>query len=149
MRPSIGTCISDTACNQHSNQTMTPRKHITNYKNMQKWMFEFLKKFENRGIKIDRVNSILITKSINVLYFCMALEYVNCDKGRFLDHSPFIERSMIKYVICLFKIARSAVFIYSPSFTSWLKYSVWTVQTWTLGLNNIILLYLLIKFFYL
>ena len=46
---------------------MTLRKHVT------KWMVEFLRKFENYGIKIARVNSILITKSINLLKFCTAL----------------------------------------------------------------------------
>ena len=32
-------------------------------------MLEFLKKFENSGFKIARVNSILITKSTNLLLF--------------------------------------------------------------------------------
>ena len=32
-------------------------------------MVEFLRKFEKRSIKIARVNSILITKSINLLKF--------------------------------------------------------------------------------
>ena len=39
-------------------------------------MVEFLRKFENRGIKIARVNSSLITKSINLQLFtliCMLL----------------------------------------------------------------------------
>ena len=41
-----------------------------NYKNMRKWMIEIFRKFENRDIKIARVNSILITKSINLfIYF--------------------------------------------------------------------------------
>ena len=30
-------------------------------------MVEFLRKFESQGIKIDRVNSILISKYINIL----------------------------------------------------------------------------------
>ena len=34
---------------------------------MQNWMVEFFLKFENRGIKIARVYSIRITKSINLL----------------------------------------------------------------------------------
>ena len=33
-------------------------------------MDEFLKKSENHLIKIAWVNSILITKSLNLLYFC-------------------------------------------------------------------------------
>ena len=52
---------------RHSNEIVTLRKHVTKDKHMQKWMVEFLRKFENRGIKISRVNSIRITKSINLL----------------------------------------------------------------------------------
>ena len=48
-------------CDRHSNETVTLRKHATKYKHMRKWMLEFLRKFENRSIKIARVNSILIT----------------------------------------------------------------------------------------
>ena len=59
--------IFDLACNRHNNETVTLKKHVSKYKNMQKWMVEFLRKFENRGIKIARVNSIRITKSINLL----------------------------------------------------------------------------------
>ena len=36
-------------------------------------MGEFLTKFENRSIKVARVNSILITKSINLLLFTLVL----------------------------------------------------------------------------
>ena len=52
---------------QHSKETATVRKHVAKYKHMQKLMFVFLEKFENRIIKIARVNSIRITKSINSL----------------------------------------------------------------------------------
>ena len=65
-------------CDRHSDKTLTLRKHVTKYKYMRKWMLEFLRKFENRGIKIDRVNSIRITKSINLLYFCTVLGF-RCD----------------------------------------------------------------------
>ena len=34
---------------------------------MRKWLFEFLKKFENRGIKIDIVNSNQLTLFCTVL----------------------------------------------------------------------------------
>ena len=54
-------------CDRHSNETVTLRKRVTNYKHMSKWMVEFLRKFENRGIKTARVNSIRITKSISLL----------------------------------------------------------------------------------
>ena len=52
---------------RHSNETATVRKHVTKYKHMRKWMLVFFGKFENRGNKIARVNSIRITKSINLL----------------------------------------------------------------------------------
>ena len=36
-------------------------------------MIEFIRKFENRGIKIARVDSILIGKSINSQFYCLIL----------------------------------------------------------------------------
>ena len=41
-------------------------------------MVEFLRKFENRGIKIGRVILIRIKKSINLFQFCTMLG-VRCD----------------------------------------------------------------------
>ena len=55
------------ACDWHSNETVTFRKLVTKYKNILKWMVEYLKKFESRSIKIACVNWIYITKSINLL----------------------------------------------------------------------------------
>ena len=43
-------------CDRHSNETVTFRKHVTKNKNTRKWMIEFLRKFDNRGIIIVRVN---------------------------------------------------------------------------------------------
>ena len=62
-------------------------------------MIEFLRKFENRGIKITRVNSIHITKSINVQLFTLILygDGVRCDRRRFYVLSPFIEKSMVQH----------------------------------------------------
>ena len=60
-------------CKGHSNEIVTLRKHVTKCKNMKKLMDEFLKKFENRCIKIARVNLILITKSINLQLFTLIL----------------------------------------------------------------------------
>ena len=40
---------------------------------MRKWIVEFLRKSENCGIKIARVNSIHITKYTNFIKFCTAL----------------------------------------------------------------------------
>ena len=63
---------------------------------MRKLMIEFLRKFENRGIKIARVNSIHITKSFNLQLFTLIVYgvRVRCDRRRFSVHGPFIEKSM-------------------------------------------------------
>ena len=55
------------------NETVTVRKHVTKYKHMRTWIIEFLIKLENRCIKITRVNSILVTKSTNLLQFWTVL----------------------------------------------------------------------------
>ena len=52
---------------RHSNETATVRIHVTKDKHIRKWMLVFLGKFQNRGIKIARVNSTHITKKINLL----------------------------------------------------------------------------------
>ena len=65
-------------CDRHSNETVTPRKHVTTYENMLNWMVEFPRRSENRGIKFAGVNSIRITKSINLPIFCTVLG-VSCD----------------------------------------------------------------------
>ena len=64
---------------------------------MQKLVIEFLQKFENRSIKIARVNSILITKFINLQLFTLILSGfgVYCDLWRFSVLSPFIEKSVV------------------------------------------------------
>ena len=49
---------------------------------MRKWIVELLGKFENRDIKIARVNSIYITKSIDFQLFTFILNGVlgvRCD----------------------------------------------------------------------
>ena len=51
----------------HSIETATVREQVTKYKHMRKLMLVFIGKFENRGIKIARVNSIRITKLL--IYF--------------------------------------------------------------------------------
>ena len=60
-------------CDRHSNETVTLRKHVTKSKNTRKCMVEFLRKLENRVIKIVRVNSILLTKSINLQLITLIL----------------------------------------------------------------------------
>ena len=43
------------------------------FANMRKWTVKFLRKFGNREIKIARVDSILIIKSINLELFPLIL----------------------------------------------------------------------------
>ena len=93
----------DTSCNRHFNETVTLRKRVSKYKNMQKLMIEFLKKCENRGIKIARLNSILITKFINLQLFSLILYGVGvrCDRRRLPVLSLLIEKSMFEvYKVC-------------------------------------------------
>ena len=52
---------------RHSNETAIVTKHVTKFKHMRKLMLVFLGKFASRGIKIARVNSIRIAKTINLL----------------------------------------------------------------------------------
>ena len=52
-----------------STATVTHRKHVTKYKHTRKWMFEFFCTSESFDNKFSWVNSIRITKSINLLYF--------------------------------------------------------------------------------
>ena len=63
---------------RHSNETATGREHVTKYKHIRKLMLVFIGKLENRGIKIAQVNSISITKFINLLSFSIVLG-VRCD----------------------------------------------------------------------
>ena len=61
-------------CDRHSNETVTLRIHVNKY------FSEFLRIFENRGIKIVRVNSIRIThKSIYFNFVRCTVLGVRCD----------------------------------------------------------------------
>ena len=55
------------ARDRHWDEAVTLTRHVTKYKYMRKWMVEFLSKSQRRGIKIARVSSIRMTKSINLL----------------------------------------------------------------------------------
>ena len=61
-------------------------------------MIEFIRKFENRGIKSARVKSILITKYVYVQLFTFILYGVGarCDRCQFSVLSPLIEKTMIE-----------------------------------------------------
>ena len=88
-------------CDRHSIETATLRTQVIKYKNMRKWMVEFLRKFENRAIKSGRYNSILITKirKFTAIYFnfvwCWgSVVMLTClNKQQVL--SPFIEKCMV------------------------------------------------------
>ena len=56
-------------------------------------MVKFLKNVENRGIKIDRDNSILIAKSINLQLFTLIFYGIlaSCDRRRFSVQSTYRE----------------------------------------------------------
>ena len=64
-------------------------------------MIEFLRKFENRGIKISQVNSILLSKYINLQLFPLILHGVGvrCDRRRFSVLSQLIEKSMTHVIM--------------------------------------------------
>ena len=55
------------ACDRHCDETVTLTKHVTKYKYMRKRMVEFLSESQSHVIEIARVNSIRVTKSINLL----------------------------------------------------------------------------------
>ena len=63
-------------------------------------MIEFLRKFEDCSIKIARVNSILITKSINLPLFTWILYGFGLrrDLMRFSVLIQFIEKSMVDVI---------------------------------------------------
>ena len=44
-------------CDRHSVETVTLSKYVIEYKQMRKWMVEFISKFQGSGIIIERVNS--------------------------------------------------------------------------------------------
>ena len=87
----------DTACNRHSNDTMTIGKYVSKCKNMRKWMIEF----ETSRIEVAWVNSILITKPIDVQLFNLILYGygVRCDLRRFSVLSPLIQKSICHNLI--------------------------------------------------
>ena len=50
------------AFDHHSGKTVTLGKYVAEYEQMRKWMIEFLSKFQGRGFKIARDNSIHAAK---------------------------------------------------------------------------------------
>ena len=68
------------------------QEHVAKYKHMRQWMVESLRKFKNREIKIAGVNSIRITKSIDLLTFCTVFAFLNQPPLR----SPLTVKSMME-----------------------------------------------------
>ena len=63
---------------------------------MQKWMMKFLCKSESPGNKIDRVNSIRISNSINLFSFRIVQD--RKDKRLFSVCSPLLEKSRVMVI---------------------------------------------------
>ena len=79
------------ACDPHSNETATLPNNVTKYKQVRKWMVEFLSKSESRGMKIARVTSIRMTKSIKNINFLHDVPRGDVIKRtRFLMRPPVI-----------------------------------------------------------
>ena len=55
------------ACARHSNETLTLRKPVAKYKTVQKWMLEFLRKYEN-GVELTRKLLELTLNSHHQIY---------------------------------------------------------------------------------
>ena len=51
-------------CDYDSVEPVTLSNYVAEYEQMWKWMSEFLRKFQSRGIKIDRANSIRVANSM-------------------------------------------------------------------------------------
>ena len=83
------------ACDRHRDDTVTHTKHVTKYKYMRKWMVEFLSKSQSRVIKIAGVNSIRMTKSINLFLFLCAVPRDDVmESTRFLMRPPVNHSTM-------------------------------------------------------
>ena len=110
-------------------------------------MIEFLRKFENRGIKIARANSILITKSINLEVFTLIFYGVGVcfDRGRFSVLSPFINCAHLYQKAVSLSLYSTASHSYVTSFQTTadntLARSRWLTLDWdisTISLINLI-----------
>ena len=80
---------------------MTLTKHVTKYKYVRKWMVEFLGKSQSSVIKIARVNSIRMTKFINLAYFNFLYAVPRDDvieSTRFLMRPPVNHSTMHKTI---------------------------------------------------
>ena len=90
-------------CDRHSNETVT-KETCYQTKTHGKMVVEFLRNFENRCIKIARVNSIRINKSI--IYFnstwCVGGSlwcWNKCLNYQSVRSRQLIEKSMIRYIL--------------------------------------------------
>ena len=93
----IGTCIIDTACDRHGNETVTLRKDVTKYKNIRKWMGEFLRKSDSRSDKIAGArNSHQQIYKVTLILYGIG---VCCDREMFSVHSPLFYREAYVWYI--------------------------------------------------
>ena len=85
--PKLFELVTDTSWDE----TVTLTKHVTKYKYMRKWIFEFLSKSQSRVLKIARVTSIRMTKSINLFNFLWAIPRDDViESTRFMMRPPVI-----------------------------------------------------------
>ena len=98
------------ACDRHWDEAVTLMKHVTKYKYMRKWMVGFLSKSQSRVIKFARVNSIRMTKSINLLKFLV----FRSSRWRHLEDSFSDEATCYRYtmVVATWEIYSSQFCIY-------------------------------------
>ena len=89
------------ACDRYSNETVTLRKHFTKYKNMRKWMVEFLRKSEVVVIKLLEVTQL--ASAINRFTLICTVVGSVCDADIF------------KLSACAQSICRE---VYGPSYSS-------------------------------
>ena len=71
---------------------------------MRKLIVKFLIKFENPLFKITRVNSILITKSINLQFFTSNIQVKRYESDRILGLSVIINGSTILFIDVYFAV---------------------------------------------
>ena len=75
-------------CDGLSNETVTLRIYAPEYKHVRKWMVEFLRKFQNRGIKIARDHVTPLLRD---------LKWINFNSILRLNEASFM------YKICTFQ----------------------------------------------
>ena len=132
------------AGDRHSDETVTLGKIVAEYEYSRKSMVEFLTNFESRVIKIDRVNSVHMSKCTNLLDFL----YVPLPIVTSLEGLVFHLSSSVNILCSLIKTAGAAmnvvilIILYIYEHFSMLIYNIvkgYTVSRFTLvGISSTI-----------